>query len=245
MAEQVVTVVHVSNINYLTTARELDDAFRPYGEVMNARIVTRHQQWGGERSAGYGFIDFATAESAAAAIAADPQIVVGGRTLRVELARSPRPPQPESARLAPTERDSPPAERTMLHVSGIPKGTTQDDLQAVFGKYNPVEIHIMREDSDERRGFAFVRFDSEEHQAAAAYDENRAFQLNGGETRVEWARNSPSAVAADSAFPRKRKRPRKPRWSKGWSSRKPEGKDVKTLQADDQPPPDGAGGSTT
>jgi hypothetical protein len=53
------------------------------------------------------------------------------------------------------------AERYTLNFSGIPKGTTQDDLQAVFEKYNPVEIRIMREDSDGSRGFAFVRFDSE------------------------------------------------------------------------------------
>jgi hypothetical protein len=37
------------------------------------------------------------------------------------------------------------AERSTLHVSGISKGTAQDDLQVVFGKYNPVEIRIMGE----------------------------------------------------------------------------------------------------
>jgi RNA recognition motif-containing protein len=79
------------------------------------------------------------------------------RETRWRIAPTERDPPPQ--RTAPSELDSPPAqpaEKSTPHVSGIPKGTTQDDLQAVFRKYNPVEIRIMREDSDGRRGFAFV-----------------------------------------------------------------------------------------
>jgi multiple RNA-binding domain-containing protein 1 len=178
MAAAVVTTeVHVSNINYRTTAQLLGKAFAKYGEVTNARIIVERDRWGSERSAGFGFVEFKTADAATAAAAADPPLVVDGRSIRVRPAR-PR---------APRKRDT-------IHVAGIPKGTTQDDLRAVFGKYSPVEIRIVRENSDDWRGFAFIQFDSEENQTAA-HKANRVFQLKGEESRVQFARRSLGAAA--------------------------------------------------
>jgi RNA recognition motif-containing protein len=180
MAEPIPREVHVSNLNYRTVDQSLRDAFAQYGDVTNARIIMEPTRWGERRSRGFGFVEFAKAEAAAAAAAANPPIELDGRTVRVRRAR-------------PRKRDT-------IFVSGIPKGTTQDDLRAVFGKYGSEEIRIVREDSSDHRGFAFIKFDTEEHQTAA-HHANRVFQLKGSESRVQFARrnisgHSPGRVRA-------------------------------------------------
>jgi RNA recognition motif-containing protein len=72
-------------------------------------------------------------------------------------------------------------------MSSIPEGTTEDDLRNHFAKYNPIAIRIVRTNTKDTRGFAFIQFDTEEHQTAA-HDENRSFQFRGSESRVQFAR---------------------------------------------------------
>lgn len=219
MAEPVPRELHVSNLNYRTVDQDLREAFKRYGDVTNARVITEPTRWGIHRSRGFGFVEFATTEGAVAASAADPPITLDGRTLRV------MPAKPRQLR-----------KRDTIFVSGIPKGTTQDDLRAVFGKYNPEEIRIFLEDSDDRRGFAFIKFDTEEHQTAA-HRENRAFQLKGSESRVQFARKMISAIAADDVGEGGGEDQLGPRARAG---SQPEGEEAKPVQAVDRPPPRGA-----
>jgi RNA recognition motif-containing protein len=177
MADQDLNEVRVSNLNYRTVGKSLREVFTRYGEVTDAQIITETTRYGDHLSRGFGFVKFATAEAAASALSAFPPIELDGRTLRV------RPMWPRQLR-----------KRDTIFVSGIPKGTTQDDLRAVFGEYNPMEIRIVREDSDDHRGFAFIKFDTEEHRTAA-HHANRAFQLRGSESRVQFARRNISGSA--------------------------------------------------
>jgi RNA recognition motif-containing protein len=79
------TKVFVGNLAFKTTEQSLVDAFKTYGTVVDAKIITR-----GRRSLGYGFVEFATEEEAKKAIAGMDQKELDGRTLNVEEA-NPRP----------------------------------------------------------------------------------------------------------------------------------------------------------
>jgi RNA recognition motif-containing protein len=172
MSDSVPNEVHVSNIPFRSTARDLGDSFNKFGKIVNVRIITMVDDWGRERSRGFGFIEFETATSATAAINATPAVELNGRVLRVRASRP---------RVQP--------KRDTIFVLGIPEGTTQDDLRGVFSKYNPTEIRIVRTAAEGGRGYAFIQFASETDQTAAR-DENRNFKLKGAEARTYFARRS-------------------------------------------------------
>ncbi|KAJ3800908.1 hypothetical protein GGU11DRAFT_676191 [Lentinula aff. detonsa] len=70
------------------------------------------------------------------------------------------------------ERTDQDANDRELHVAGLSKQTTKDDLQKLFTKFGPVKDIRMAIDKDGKfRGFAFVEFENESH-ARVALDAN-------------------------------------------------------------------------
>ena len=63
---------------------QLGELFAPYGEVVSARVVTDRDSG---RSRGFGFVEFASAEAAQAAIEALDGTQVEGRTINVSVAK--------------------------------------------------------------------------------------------------------------------------------------------------------------
>jgi RNA recognition motif-containing protein len=78
------TRLYVGNLNFRTTGDELRDLFSQAGEVENASVVEDRDTG---RSRGFGFVEMATAEGAAAAIEQFNGKDFGGRTLTVNEAR--------------------------------------------------------------------------------------------------------------------------------------------------------------
>ncbi len=63
---------------------QLGELFAPYGEVLSARVVTDRESG---RSRGFGFVEFANAESAQSAIEALDGSMVEGRAINVSVAK--------------------------------------------------------------------------------------------------------------------------------------------------------------
>jgi RNA recognition motif-containing protein len=63
---------------------QLGELFAPYGEVVSARVVTDRDSG---RSRGFGFVEFASADSAQAAIEALDGSMVEGRAINVSVAK--------------------------------------------------------------------------------------------------------------------------------------------------------------
>lgn len=87
--------VFVGNLSFKTTEGELSELFKDIGQVKTANIIAR-----GNRSLGYGFVEFETEEIAKRAVEALNKKVLDQREINVELAR-PRDanaPRPASAR---------------------------------------------------------------------------------------------------------------------------------------------------
>jgi RNA recognition motif-containing protein len=78
------TRLYVGNLNFRTTGDELREVFSQAGEVENATVVEDRDTG---RSRGFGFVEMATAEGAAAAIAQFNGKDLGGRNLTVNEAR--------------------------------------------------------------------------------------------------------------------------------------------------------------
>ena len=68
---------------WATTSDDLRDAFAPFGEVTDAKVVTDRDTG---RSRGFGFVAFTTEEAAASARESMDGATLGGRTIRVDVA---------------------------------------------------------------------------------------------------------------------------------------------------------------
>ena len=78
------TRLYVGNLNFRTTGDELREMFSQAGEVESASVVEDRDTG---RSRGFGFVEMATAEGAAAAIEQFNGKELGGRALTVNEAR--------------------------------------------------------------------------------------------------------------------------------------------------------------
>jgi cold-inducible RNA-binding protein len=76
--------LYVGNLSFKTTERELHDAFAAHGGVEKAELVIDRDT---QRPKGFGFVEMMTPEDAAAAIEALNESELGGRNIKVELAR--------------------------------------------------------------------------------------------------------------------------------------------------------------
>ena len=81
--------LYVGNLSYQTSENELREIFSQHGEVVSATLVMDRETG---RPRGFGFVEFADASSAKAAIEALNGASVGGRDLTVNEAR-PREPR--------------------------------------------------------------------------------------------------------------------------------------------------------
>jgi len=80
--------VYIGNLSFDTTENRLQELFEKHGEVTSISVVTDRQTG---RPRGFAFVEMATDEAAAAAIAALNGQEVDGRQLNVAEARPPRP----------------------------------------------------------------------------------------------------------------------------------------------------------
>ncbi|HWS56708.1 MAG TPA: RNA-binding protein [Pyrinomonadaceae bacterium] len=78
------TRLYVGNLSFRTTSDELRDLFSQFGEVESASVVEDRDTG---RSRGFGFVEMATSEGAAAAIAECNGKEFNGRALTVNVAK--------------------------------------------------------------------------------------------------------------------------------------------------------------
>mgnify|MGYP001041400801 CR=1 FL=1 len=95
--------MYVGNLNYAVTEKELNELFAEFGEVVEARVITRPDG----RSKGFGFVEMAEEDQAAAAIEKLNQSEFMERTMVVNEAREmeKRPPRKNDDRGGYKKRD--------------------------------------------------------------------------------------------------------------------------------------------
>lgn len=76
--------LYVGNMSYSTSEDELREAFEAAGEVVSVAVITDRETG---RPRGFGFVEMATDEGAEAAIEAMDGKDLGGRPLKVNVAR--------------------------------------------------------------------------------------------------------------------------------------------------------------
>ncbi|HJK92169.1 MAG TPA: RNA-binding protein [Polyangiaceae bacterium LLY-WYZ-15_(1-7)] len=83
-SERMSKKLFVGGLPWATGDLDLRDAFEPYGEVVDAKVITDRETG---RSRGFGFVTFAEEGQASAALEAMDGAELGGRRLRVDVAQ--------------------------------------------------------------------------------------------------------------------------------------------------------------
>jgi len=78
------TNIYVGNLAFNTNSAELESLFSEHGEVTKAQVVTDRDSG---RSRGFGFVEMASSEAAQKAISSLDGRDVGGRQLKVNVAK--------------------------------------------------------------------------------------------------------------------------------------------------------------
>ena len=77
------TKLFVGNLDFKITAKDLQEAFAPYGTVVETKLVTEPAG----RSRGFGFVTMSSGEEAQKAIEGLEGKEMGGRSINVSVAR--------------------------------------------------------------------------------------------------------------------------------------------------------------
>lgn len=146
--------IHVGNLPYHTTERDLTSLFERAGRVVATHIITDRDTG---RSKGFGFVEMGE-EDAERAIAQLNHTELNGQLLSVTEARA-RP-------SASADRGVPPSR---LFVGNLPYEANATELKELFsavGLVSFISLPVERE-SGKPRGFAFVEFPDPAHAAEA------------------------------------------------------------------------------
>ncbi|XP_025831662.1 nucleolysin TIAR [Agrilus planipennis] len=190
--------IFVGDLSPEIETETLREAFAPFGEISNCRIVRDPQTL---KSKGYAFVSFVKKTDAENAIQAMNGQWLGSRSIRTNWStRKPPPPKSEKAPKGkqPTFEEvynqSSPTNCT-VYCGGFTSGLTEDLMHKTFSPFGMIQdIRVFKD-----KGYAFIRFTTKEA-AAHAIESIHNSDINGQTVKCFWGKENggvgmdPSAV---------------------------------------------------
>ncbi len=136
--------LYVGNLPLSMSEEGLHALFSPFGDIVRCKLGRNHLSG---LPAGYGFVQFDSAENADKAITAMHGRAIDNRVLRVSIANPPAVVRP----------------RTNLYICRLPPTFTAVQLHSMFSEFGTiVGSRILLNPHGDSRGVAFVRYDNQE-----------------------------------------------------------------------------------
>merc|ERR1711899_475344 len=188
--------IFVGDLSPEIETQTLRDAFAPFGEISDCRVVRDPQTL---KSKGYGFVSFTKKVEAENAIALMNGQWLGSRSIRTNWATRKPPTSRNDANSKPLTFDevynqSSPTNCT-VYCGGITNGLTEELLQKTFSHFGCIqEIRIFKD-----KGYAFIRFSTKESAAHAIVAIHNG-DVNGHTVKCSWGKESgdPNNLPANS-----------------------------------------------
>ncbi|XP_011505037.1 PREDICTED: nucleolysin TIAR isoform X2 [Ceratosolen solmsi marchali] len=178
--------IFVGDLSPEIETQTLREAFAPFGEISDCRVVRDPQTM---KSKGYGFVSFVKKAEAESAIGAMNGQWLGSRSIRTNWATR-KPPAPKSeANTKPLTFDevynqSSPTNCT-VYCGGLTNGLTEELMQKTFSPFGSIqEIRVFKD-----KGYAFIRFSTKEsatHAIVAVHNTD----INGQTVKCSWGKES-------------------------------------------------------
>lgn len=178
--------IFVGDLSPEIETQTLREAFLPFGEISDCRVVRDPQTL---KSKGYGFVSFMKKVEAENAIALMNGQWLGSRSIRTNWATRKPPANRNDANSKPLTFDevynqSSPTNCT-VYCGGITNGLSEDLLQKTFSHFGAIqEIRIFKD-----KGYAFVRFSTKES-AAHAIVATHNTEVAGHTVKCSWGKES-------------------------------------------------------
>jgi len=188
--------IFVGDLSPEIETQTLREAFTPFGEISDCRVVRDPQTL---KSKGYGFVSFTKKVEAENAIALMNGQWLGSRSIRTNWATRKPPTSRNDANSKPLTFDevynqSSPTNCT-VYCGGITNGLTEELLQKTFSHFGCIqEIRIFKD-----KGYAFIRFSTKESAAHAIVAIHNG-DVNGHTVKCSWGKESgdPNNLPANS-----------------------------------------------
>ncbi|XP_047346219.1 nucleolysin TIAR-like isoform X6 [Vespa velutina] len=178
--------IFVGDLSPEIETQTLREAFAPFGEISDCRVVRDPQTF---KSKGYGFVSFVKKAEAEIAIGTMNGQWLGSRSIRTNWATR-KPPAPKSeANAKPLTFDevynqSSPTNCT-VYCGGLTNGLTEELMQKTFSPFGSIqEIRVFKD-----KGYAFIRFSTKEsatHAIVAVHNTD----INGQTVKCSWGKES-------------------------------------------------------
>jgi len=137
--------VFIKNLNPITTTKDLENAFRVYGNILSSKIATDYYG----QSLAYGYIQFELKEGADACIQQANNAVFQDMIISV---------QPFNSKLNKIDG------RNNLYIKNLPTYLNDDQLNQkimeIFSKFGPITSSVVKLDRSLNRPFAFVCYEN-------------------------------------------------------------------------------------
>lgn len=178
----------------------LREAFAPFGEISNCRIVRDPQTL---KSKGYAFVSFVKKAEAENAIQAMNGQWLGSRSIRTNWStRKPPPPRSEK----PVQRGKQPTFEEVYNQSsptnctvycgGFTNGISEELMQKTFSSYGMIQdIRVFKD-----KGYAFIRFTNKES-ATHAIENVHNTEINGQVVKCFWGKENGGMSDPTAASP--------------------------------------------
>ncbi|KAH8407110.1 hypothetical protein KR222_006564 [Zaprionus bogoriensis] len=179
--------IFVGDLSSEIETQQLREAFTPFGEISDCRVVRDPQTL---KSKGYGFVSFIKKSEAESAITAMNGQWLGSRSIRTNWAT--RKPPASKENIKPLTFDevynqSSPSNCT-VYVGGVNSALTalsEEVLQKTFAPYGAIqEIRVFKD-----KGYAFVRFSTKEAATHAIVGVHNT-ELNAQPVKCSWGKES-------------------------------------------------------
>ncbi|CAE6480174.1 unnamed protein product [Rhizoctonia solani] len=138
--------IFIRNLDEAIDNQALHDAFTAFGNILSCKVATDEN----DKSRGYGYVDYETAESAEVAIKAANRMLLNGKQVFV------------NPNISRKERQSKYAGGN-LHVKNLDADVDDDKLCAEFEAFGTItSCKVMRNERGRSKGFGFVCFSTPE-----------------------------------------------------------------------------------
>ncbi|XP_076362103.1 nucleolysin TIAR-like isoform X6 [Tachypleus tridentatus] len=180
--------IFVGDLSPEIETTQLREAFSPFGEISDCRVVRDPQTL---KSKGYGFVSFVKKTDAEAAISQMNGQWLGTRAIRTNWAtrkvsanRSQGDGNSQSITFDEVYNQSSPTNCT-VYCGGISQGLSDELIHKTFKAFGPIqEIRVFKD-----KGYAFIRFATKEA-AAHAIVGNHNSEINGQIVKCSWGKES-------------------------------------------------------
>uniref|UniRef100_A0A0A9XGX8 Nucleolysin TIAR n=1 Tax=Lygus hesperus TaxID=30085 RepID=A0A0A9XGX8_LYGHE len=182
--------IFVGDLSPEIETQTLRDAFAPFGEISNCRIVRDPQTL---KSKGYAFVSFVKKAEAENAILAMNGQWLGSRSIRTNWSTR-KPPPPRDSRSRQNNAKQPTFDEVYnqssptnctVYCGGFTNGISDELMQKVFSPYGT--IHDIRCFKD--KGYAFIKFTTKEA-ATHAIESVHNTEINGQVVKCFWGKET-------------------------------------------------------